>query len=167
MTAMIPSRPHSHPGSARLTTVTESSAATARGRIMTLGWREGTSTIRRSAALELRCEADDAPHRHREDDSLARLVKASAHFLDHRDRLVDLGIFDDANDRLVPRPASCMERAHAGEDRHVLCQHVSHALAADHRRPRDAELDESGQEVVELFRMIEDGDEELHARVVS
>src|SRR5262252_3380859 len=115
MMAMNPSRPHSHPGSARLTTVTESSAATARGRIMTLRTREGTGTIPDSAALELRREAHDATHRHREDDSLAGLVKASAHFLDHRDRLVDLRIFDDTNDRLIARPASCMQLAHSGE----------------------------------------------------
>ena len=44
-----------------------------------------------------------------------------------------------------------------------MTQDVAHPFAADDRRPRDTELHEAGQHIVDLFFVVDHGDEQLHS----
>ena len=67
---------------------------------------------------------------------------------------------------MVPRTRPVTQRPKAGEDRHVTAQDTSHPLAGDDRRAGDAELDETGEDLIHPLFFIDDGDQQLHCEWV-
>ena len=109
-----------------------------------------------------RSVSNDFIHRERQGDPRAGVLEVAAHLLHERHDVSDLSVRNHAQDHDVVGPGAGDECLQSGEDRGLVREESAHSLGVDDGGSRDAEIDESGKNLIELLAIVQDRDQQAH-----